>query len=125
MKCYEYIREASYHLAIVREMGFYFFPKCLETDIDKIISEIRYILEFSTYEGYNPEKHIKTINLYRKYAFNKIMEVSESGRKEDAYDESARFMRLHGELLKALTNLELFKIVFNNENSINKTEKGN
>lgn len=125
MKCYEYIREASYHLAIVREMGFYFFSKYLEKDIDNIISEIRNVLYCLTYEGYNPEKHIKEINLYIKFAYNRIMEISEGGRKEEAYDEAASYMRLHEELVKALNNLELFRIVFNNENSINKTEKGN
>lgn len=118
MKHYEYIREASYNLAIAREIASYFCPPAIETGINEIITEIRDVLNCLTYEDYNTKKHIERINFFKKYVLNKITEYSTN--EMDAYNNhatiiSVHFSRLFEELAKATTNLELFTIIYNEQ----------
>jgi hypothetical protein len=116
MKCYEYIREASYNLAVAREMAFFLCPPIIEEKINEIISEIRSILSYLTYEDYNPNKHIQNIEFCKKYAYNKVKEYTEYTRMkstiEDHYSNIVFFTRLYGELEKASVNLKLFEFTF-------------
>lgn len=118
MKHYEYIREASYHLAIAREIASYFCPPAIETGISEVITEIRNVLNFLTYEEYNAKKHIERINFFKKYVLNKIIDFSKN-EMEDCNNHatiiSIHFSRLHEELAKATAYLELFIIIYNEQ----------